>query len=70
MSNHFHLVVETPNAKIVELDRHPPAIGRWKSANARTHAWKKTQTERKTANAMFDPFYFSNPDGTPWLSFK
>jgi hypothetical protein len=27
-------------------------LGTWKSANARIHAWKKTQTERKTANSM------------------
>ncbi len=26
-------------------------LGTWKSANARIHAWKKDQTERKTANA-------------------
>jgi L-ascorbate metabolism protein UlaG (beta-lactamase superfamily) len=27
-------------------------LGTWKSANARIHAWKKSQTKRKAANAM------------------
>jgi hypothetical protein len=36
-------------------------LGTWKRANARIHAWKKSQTERKTPMLWFDPSFKVSP---------